>query len=176
MRGTGPIKQVVRTASGSLLAMAAGGGPYTPPGQTVLYPAPVLHKSAGAGAWTDVTQGFPAGGNPPAGVAVKDWDDDGDREGRFLCPVRHLHRPLIAQLASQPSKSGLLVDIVQQLLTLCRWIVSNRQLADGRVLVLWAYAHNSKGIHCKVSSHDGLSWSDGATVVLLPNSAQTRHG
>lgn len=84
----GPIKQIVRTASGSLIAMAAGGGAYTPPGETILYQAPVLHKSTDASSWTDVSEGFPAANGPPAGVAVKDWDDDGDREGRFLCHVR----------------------------------------------------------------------------------------
>ena len=87
----GPIKQIVRTASGSLIAMAAGSGPYTPPGETVLHPAPVLHKFAGTSTWTDVSKGFPATAGPPLGVPAKEWDDDGDREGRFLCPVRHLH-------------------------------------------------------------------------------------
>ncbi len=83
----GPIKQIVRTASGSLIAMSAGGGAYTKPGETVLHAAPVFHQSTNSSAWVDVSEGFPAAQGPPSGVAVRDWDDDGDREGRFLCPV-----------------------------------------------------------------------------------------
>ena len=77
----------VSTATGALIAMSAGGGPYTPPGQTVLHPAPVFHQQANSSGWVDVSEGFPAAHGPPTGVAVTDWDDDGDREGRFLCPV-----------------------------------------------------------------------------------------
>ena len=125
----GPIKQIVRTAAGSLLAMSAGGGPYTPPGETVLHPAPVLHRSSDpTAAWTDVSAGFPAA-SAPAGVSVEEWDDDGDREGRFLCP-----------------------------------------LEDGRVLALWAYAHDPAGIQCNVSGQDGLEWEEANAVTVLPHS------
>ena len=79
----GPIKQVVRTADGSLLAMSAG-GPYTPKGDTVEGLAPVLHYDGTS--WT-LVEGFPAGMEPPPGTALADWDDDGDREGRFLTPL-----------------------------------------------------------------------------------------
>ena len=126
----GPIKQIVRTAAGSLLAMSAGGGPYTPPGETVLHPAPVLHRSSDpTAAWTDVSAGFPAASAPAAGVSVEEWDDDGDREGRFLCP-----------------------------------------LEDGRVLALWAYAHDPAGIQCNVSGQDGLEWEEANAVTVLPHS------
>ena len=135
----GPIKQVVRTARGSLVAMCASGGAYTPPGETTYHTAPVLHLAARQGLdahghqnvaeqWTDVSAGFPAGQHPPPGVAMEEWDDDGDREGRFLCP-----------------------------------------LADGRVVCLWGYAHDPRGVHCNVSGPDGAQWDEAQTVTLLPD-------
>jgi hypothetical protein len=77
------IKQVVRTADGSLLAMAAG-GPHrgTPPFDTEPQPALLLY-SGGEGCGWSLVPGFPAGECPP-GVAPNMWDDDGDREGRHL--------------------------------------------------------------------------------------------
>ena len=59
-----PIKQVVRTADGSLVAMSAG-GTYTPVGETVASDAAVLHCDS-AGVWSAV-HGFPAG-NLPGGL------------------------------------------------------------------------------------------------------------
>ena len=136
----GPIKQVIRTAGGSLLAMCAG-GPHrgTPPFDTTPHAAPVLHLAAHEGLdvhghqsvaeqWTEVSEGFPAGQHPPPGVSMEDWDDDGDREGRFLCP-----------------------------------------LADGRVLCIWGYAHDPRGVHCNVSGADGAEWDEAQTVTLLAN-------
>ena len=78
-----PIKQVIRTSNGELLAMSAG-GEYTKPGETVASEAPLLHCDAD-GQWS-VVPDFPAG-NLPDGMALADWDDDGDREGRFLTPL-----------------------------------------------------------------------------------------
>jgi hypothetical protein len=138
----GPIKQVVRTAGGSLLAMCAGGPNRRvrpPPGETTYRAAPVLHLAAREGLdvhghrnvaeeWTDVSDGFPAGQRPPRGITMEDWDDDGDREGRFLCP-----------------------------------------LADGRVVCLWGYAHDPSGIHCNISGADGAEWDEAQTVTLLPD-------
>jgi len=72
------FKMVIRTSGGALLAMGSGA-----PGKQTASEAIVLHKAADADEWTEVV-GFPAGIECPAGVVQEEWDDDGDREGRFL--------------------------------------------------------------------------------------------
>ena len=72
------FKMVIRTSGGALLAMGSGA-----PGKQTASEAIVLHKAADADEWTEVL-GFPAGIECPAGVAQEEWDDDGDREDRFL--------------------------------------------------------------------------------------------
>lgn len=42
------------------------------------------------------------------------------------------------------------------------------------MLVLWSYAHKPAGIHCQLSGHDGLDWSESAPAVVLPHGAQVR--
>lgn len=85
-----PVKQVValgRSAGLRLLAMGAG-GPHrgNPPYETPPEPAVVLFSEDGGREWEKV-QHFPANATCPDHVAPEDWDDDGDREGRHLCPL-----------------------------------------------------------------------------------------
>lgn len=47
---------------------------------------PRCYSVDGGVRWAEV-HGFPAGVSCPPGVDEEDWDDDGDREGRHVCPL-----------------------------------------------------------------------------------------
>lgn len=86
-----PVKQIVvlgRSAGLRLLAMGAG-GPHRgePPCKRPPEPAVTLFSEDGGNRWETVPD-FPANAHCPEGVAAEDWDDDGDREGRHLCPLQ----------------------------------------------------------------------------------------
>ena len=89
-----PVKMIARARSGALLALCVGnsasdnphGGKLDSAAAAGPGPAPVLYSADAGVSWSAV-EGFPAGVSCPPGVNESEWDDDGDREGRHLCPL-----------------------------------------------------------------------------------------
>lgn len=97
---------ITRSTSGSLLAMGKGNSGHNLDPPELPSAAPVLYSSSWGEQWTEVS-GFPASVECPTGVALEEWDDDGDRWGRDVIALsdgRLLAVWVVAGDRSQPSQ------------------------------------------------------------------------